>query len=97
MIPSHRKANTPPIKQLSHGGNTARGTCAGNLGYFVFGEVRAVLILRSREAASRRMAQVRKVWGHMVRLAMRSIVQRRRYAPPHHEELMVASLSVSAG
>jgi hypothetical protein len=37
--PSQRKASTPPIKQLSHCGNTARGTCAANLGYFVFGDV----------------------------------------------------------
>jgi len=37
--PSHRKANTLLIKRLSHCGNTARGTCAANLGYFVFGEV----------------------------------------------------------
>jgi hypothetical protein len=29
--------------------------------------------------------------GHMVRLAMRSIVQRRRCVPSHHEEFMAAA------
>jgi hypothetical protein len=37
--PEPPKANTRPIKQLSHCGNTACGTCAANLGYFVFGDV----------------------------------------------------------
>src|SRR6185436_12211071 len=45
------------------------------------------LILRSGPwAASRRM--IGKLRGLMVRPAMRSIVRRRRFAPPHHEELL---------
>ncbi|PIT03477.1 hypothetical protein TSA1_23910 [Bradyrhizobium nitroreducens] len=44
-----------------------------------------VLVLRSgRKAASRRMA-AGEIGAFMVRPAMRSIVRRRRFAPPHQE------------
>src|SRR4051812_23832375 len=54
--PSHRKANTPPIKQLSHCGNTARGTCGGSWLFGVRRRGRHRIDLSDAQAKSSRAA-----------------------------------------